>query len=557
MGRVRPALSRFLVYALLICIPIVRVLLHEDYGFLHPEVFAILGLHLAAAGLLALVTWTAFLRGSVTIALLVLYGSFPLLMMMPSLRIRYTALLIVVIGTAGILLLRERFYSLLAVFLAATFGGDLVKAAWERTALPASLAASSQSRAPTHTLHVIFDEMQGLGSLPAFCESCKRARRTIEAALEQGNFHSFPNAYSNYRTTRDSVPSLLNDRLVTKAHEYIASELRPVLETNAYFDSYLAKGYDIHIYQSDHILYGSGKYASLPSVTYKANSLAGIHYLQLPWTARVGQVLSWYLLADWFWAQIWEKTAPAAWQPHVFSTFPVASRKIWPEQIVRDVKATKKDTLFFVHLLNTHRPHIIRPDGSIRPLAEWEPDGHVVYHEGEESRYRRSFEAYGEQLEFAAKQMTEVLQGLRDSELYDRMTIVFHGDHGSRIRLVPNRQMAGIRKLMPDGSDSDYYDYPEGVAPTAEDLSNRFATFLALKLPGSTSARLVEEPNSVLSFFRQYLSHSGTAESEGVRSVYLFSKEGQPREIPMLRFWPSTIQTSSLSTRNQPTFKER
>jgi hypothetical protein len=142
-----------------------------------------------------------------------------------------------------------------------------------------------------------------------------------------------------------------------------------------------------------------------------------------------------------------------------------------------------------------------------------------------------------EQVEFLTSQLREFLGELRAAGIYDSTTLILHGDHGSRIRLVDEGQRAARTKLLsecPKCPDVNRYDYVS--APPLRDLLSRFSTLLAIKLAGASQPSEVSTKGSVLSFLRGVV-WPRQAENEGINSVYLFDAQGRPREIPLLAIW--------------------
>jgi hypothetical protein len=529
---------RFLFFALLASGPILRLLILDRYGFFNPEVGVALAVHLGAALLLASITRNAFSYYAITLVLILATAAYPLQVTL-GMRLRLVLPLLIVACVGLMYLLRDGFYRLSVIFLIASLGGDIIKAVLEGSSSDAATVQASGEKYD-HTLHIIFDEMQGLGAMPADCVNCQIARAKLEAILTAGKFQVFPYAFSNYRGTRESIPSILNNRLLNGANQYFSSEQDAVLKDNLYFDRYVADKYDIRVYQSDYIDYAAPKYSSIVAKTYKANGLHALHYVDAGWVVRFEGLLTLYLNSNENWGALLGRL-PLYMQPKLLQTHPLSALEVWPNQILADIKRAQKKTLFFAHLLVTHRPFIIRPGGSLRSLEEWrDNEKHVVFYEDQKERYQRVYEAYGEQLQFVARQLDSFLNTLRETGQYDSMSIILHGDHGSRIRLLPSSQRAVRAKLNMSDKETGYYDYDS--APGGRDLENQFATMLAIKPRHATAAQTIEEPGSVLNLFRRHLKVPGqgfpeTEIAEKVNSVFLFNEDGHAHEIPILRYW--------------------
>ena len=116
------------------------------------------------------------------------------------------------------------------------------------------------------------------------------------------------------------------------------------------------------------------------------------------------------------------------------------------------------------------------------------------------------------------------------------MTIILHGDHGSRIRLLDESEkherakLQVVTRFCPAESRYDYVS-----APNRQDLLNRFSTKFAVKTPGARKPVMVRGNRSVLDLL---WSSAGLTPPPGglpgetaMNSVYLFDADGFPKRI--------------------------
>jgi hypothetical protein len=535
-------IQRLLIFALLLALPVLRLLLHEDYGLIHLEAAAAVLLAVACAAALAALTFKPLVfHATVTGTAVFLSVNAIQTDLLPGTQIRWIIAGLTVGFAVGIYLGRQNFYKILCVFLTGSFLADVGKSVLTgSSSVRAGQVPQASTAKRNHVVHIILDEMLGLAAMPADCANCQTARSALEQTFRDGNFRIYPYAFSNYRGTRDSIPSILNNRLLTRADEYFRNENgRPVLRTNAYFDRYAGNKYAVRVYQSDYILYSDSKYASLAAETYNANSLKALHSINLHWTERLQQLLTIYVRADRFWWGMWNRAMPARFDLEPLRVGPLAAQDIWPAKILDDIRAASKDTLFFAHLLMPHYPYVYRRDGSVRMPEEWRGHSKLLFYSNQESAYRSRYEQYGEQVQFLNAQIASLLAGLRTSGHYDSTAIIIHGDHGSRLRLLEESERATQARLAvetPDCPAVSRYDYAS--EPDSLDLRNRFATLLAIKHAGAAAPELVSEKGSVLYFLgRDFLKNGSVAPDKGINSVYLFDERGRPKEIPMARLW--------------------
>jgi len=385
-------------------------------------------------------------------------------------------------------------------------------------------------------VYIVFDELIGLEGFPSDVEGSLQAKRDLEEVLLSNNFTVYPFAFSNYTRTRDSLPSIVNNQLLNFTGEYFdEDEGRNGLRKNLLFETYRKRGYAIRVYQSDYIDFARRQADSIVAQSYKSDDLAAMHSIRMDWTQRLYQIATIYLQSDQLWWSAYRALLPAWLQPSNYRMGPLAIRRVWPSALVSDIKAARQDTLFFAHLLSPHYPYVYRKDGTVRGVDEWFHDDNLDFYR--ESEYLHWYRDYVEQVEFLTSQLREFLGELRAAGIYDSTTLILHGDHGSRIRLVDEGQRAARTKLLsecPKCPDVNRYDYVS--APPLRDLLSRFSTLLAIKLAGASQPSEVSTKGSVLSFLRGVV-WPRQAENEGINSVYLFDAQGRPREIPLLAIW--------------------
>ncbi len=235
----------------LILVPFLKFLAWNDHGFPHLEVLTAVAWLAAASALLG---WAGRGAGFYVVAgaCLVMVATYPTERLVePVVRIALweCAALVGAFAAAAMLLMRRRFFPVMAVF---AWSGLLVQML---AAFPASVRARENPGNPpgAHVLWLVLDEHLGLNGFPD-CAECAAAKRHLTATLDKYNFTVFPNAYSNYADTIDSIPSVVNQRLLARPQELIAragtGQLRHyVFRRNRLFEEYRARGYRVEGYQ--------------------------------------------------------------------------------------------------------------------------------------------------------------------------------------------------------------------------------------------------------------------------------------------------------------------
>jgi hypothetical protein len=421
-------------------------------------------------------------------------------------------------------LMREKFYVAMAVF---AWSGLLVDAVL-RPAHGVGASTGPRAAPAEHVLWLVLDEHIGLDGFP-HSPACASARDHLQHVLARYNFTVFPKAYSNYAATLDSLPSILNDRLLERDGELAPREGTGQLQhyempANRLFAEFQSKGYRVSGYQ-----HGAMRFcATSDNVRCREyfDDLGVLHRVPGSWTERFRWLVGNYQSSDpWLYKL-------KGYFPFRFAlrlTGPLALTAIWPNGLAQEVLGEPRKTLFFAHLLTPHSPYLYRPDGSIRPLEEWSsqrPDRRV-----DRQEYEKIYCRYCEQTDFLAGQLDRLLSDLDRGGALRGMTVVLHGDHGSRIRL-----QSGTSAHVEGRFALGLYDY-DGQ-PEARDLQDRFSALLAVKPAGAAAPSECLEMHSLLTFLSR--SVFGREPSAGVRradQVYLANERGEMQGIDIQRYW--------------------
>jgi arylsulfatase A-like enzyme len=212
-------------------------------------------------------------------------------------------------------------------------------------------------------------------------------------------------------------------------------------------------------------------------------------------------------------------------------TGPLGVQELWPDRLAGDILSEQRQAFFFVHLLVPHSPYLYKPDGTIRPLSQWSEDraDERINPSAYEERYCR----YCEQVQFLATQLDAFLRTLQTGGALDRMIVLIHGDHGSRIRRILDPKSP---QEEPENQDAESLDY--SAAPPERDLLDRFSTLLAVKQPGARMPAVSPERHSLLTLLSRLLYQRDP--SDGVEladRVYLFDRKDRYQPIDILESW--------------------
>jgi hypothetical protein len=518
---------RFLAFACLTVVPFWHFVLVNDYSLLTSEALAATLLFCIPSVVLALVA-----RGRWFYPVLFLCAM--VVAVDPFERLTRTAHTInpwlAAVVLAGLLIgaiatLRRHTAVVLMVFAASFLGADLFTL---YAARPASIGSAAGPK-PQHVLYIVLDEHLGINGFPLDCEACRKAQQVVLETFQRHLFTIYPNAFSNYDVTLDSVPSILNRQLLKSSGEFSSGRTpggAVVIAPNRMFSDFGRQAYRIAVYQHRSIDYAAGDYAAgIPHVD-RARSysdvLGGLQAVP-GWPRRFLWLIGDYQGSD---PLLSKARAFLPFRAGYRSTGPLAVRSVWPGTLAADINQARGKTLFFVHLLMPHEPYVYRADGTVRDFAEWhwvKPGDRL-----DAPAYTEQYQRYCWQVSVLSHQLDGLLSSLEHSGALASMTVVIHGDHGSRIL----RKQEGAAPLPPDARTDDI-----SGPPTTEDLVNRFSTLLAIRKPGAVAASVMPENRSVLSFLTADFYHDGGAAVPGANSVYLSDAQGTFREISMTKIW--------------------
>ena len=381
------------------------------------------------------------------------------------------------------------------------------------------------STAPHHVLYLILDEHLGIAGFPSDIPACAEAASAVSAVLAVHNFTVYPNAYSNYPVTVDSLPSVLNRTVLAHSRQMIrqteAGSRVYSLSANRLVADMRAAGRDVVVVQHRSFDLNAGAEATRVEYEDVAGDLQSV---EGSWLEKMQWVVGAYQASD-----------PALLRVNRFFPFrlgqritgPLAVRRAWPARLADGIESARKPTLFLAHLTAPHGPYLYRRDGTVRPMAEWSGDradrrlAPAVY----SGRYMR----YCEQVSYLSAQLNGFLAKLQRAGMLEAMTVVIHGDHGSRIRAAFDGLPGDAHAVYPP----ERFDYPH--EPDLRDLLNRFSTLMAIKRAAQSAPVVHPAKESLLRILERDFYRGVPA--AGADSVYLFSAIGESRAIALLNFW--------------------
>lgn len=520
--------GRSAVLACLIVFPFMGFVLRRQYPFFSPETMVGL-LVLSTISVLAGLLCRGAVFRLVVLTVCCVCALVPLQRELSHwVHVDVVVLAWVLVSLLGLMMwrLKGRFYLAVAVFSTTLLAANLFRIGAPAHILPAAETVNGE-RPPAHFLYLVLDEHMGPEGLPADIEECRQARGKIERTARRWGLTLHSNAYSNYATTFDSLTSAMNGRLLARHLELSPPpDARGVhhLDTQAFRAAATSQGYALRFIQLRNIDFTG----SHPELAFNYDdSIAEAGDMPGGWTDRFKLLVGRYQASDLVFARF------KGFFPFRFGLrmlFPLSAGRQWPAWLIEEILAAKRPTLFFAHILCPHGPYLYKADGTLRAPREWTHD--QDYQRLERPDYRARYARYGEQVQFLQTQLSYLFSELNARGLFDQMTVVIHGDHGSRIL----QQRPGIAKLEVSGPLSvDRFDY--AGKPDPQELRDRFSVLFAAKRSGQKIGYTQVTPISLVRVIPTYTGVAPLPDERSASAAYLFDGEGKPVEIPISDLW--------------------
>ncbi len=338
----------------------------------------------------------------------------------------------------------------------------------------------SSVQSVTHDLspviHIILDGHIGISGLPSELPGAKSLRTKLLHFFEDHDFLLFSNAYSHYFMTKHSIPATLNfsDK---PNNDLFAGNFHAgdTIIRNLYFERMIKLGYQITVVQTDWV-----DFCQTPNIlvtncyTIPGTGLQPLKTSELKTVQKSRIILSQFLELSLAYKEL-RSLYKNLLQPALDSLDISVPDWDWERKIVFPIIAPKSlqlltqniinnstGHLHFAHISIPHEPYVFHSDCSIRSsLDDW-ADRNSSGDSDLERKQR--YQLYLEQVSCTHKLLKQMFATLKEEGIYDRATIVVHGDHGSRIMSAAPR-MANEGKL------------------SSSDLTAGFSTLFAVKSP--------------------------------------------------------------------------
>lgn len=321
-------------------------------------------------------------------------------------------------------------------------------------------------------LHIVLDEQIGVEGVPgAFDMDGRHCEALRDFYLDRG-FLVFGRAYSRYDKTWATLSKAFNfdssSYHGTRYHEKKENIFR--VTGNAYFDLMRSRGYEINVYQTAYFqLCGDDTDTDVATcVTYGTEAITSIKDSPLSLGSKVRTIFGVYarlsIMMD------------ISYRPIRLSA--IAGMKVL-DVLQEDLLAATPGSMYVVHLTLPHYPYAWDTDCNLRGdpsewLTSWlrtMPPEEVGTRNNDESIAER-YPLYLEQVLCTHKRLGALFAALDDAGRFEEMTILVHGDHGSRINIRgPNKELYGFRMDKTDmiASFSTLFAFKQAGTPPGYD----------------------------------------------------------------------------------------
>jgi hypothetical protein len=428
-----------LIPTLLLLTPLVVLLRHHGYALTRPEV-ALSMLPFALPGLVSALCFRY--RWMSAVIALIAAAFFAGLNPKPLGVLGATALAGLAFWSVCNLTLQR-----ISLLMAATlFLSSLVVPAGVRTApTPAPAPPAAGSPAP-FVFQLILDEHVGLPGLQAAGDDGESLGREIRHFFGDRGFALFEGAYSEYFMTKWSVPHLLN---VTYG-SFDASQVEDGDAFNTFratrnrlFESLLARGYALRVFQSDYLdmCVTAG---NVECSTYSTSDLGVLQTSPISTFGRTWIIVTTYLGTSSHYLMFRELYDRSTYRLHERGVSipewswdrehvnPLSSMMV-VRQIEQELQRAAPGRAVVAHLMMPHYPYALDERCHVKPVADW--DEHMSIRRPQantaESRSRRYAE-YVSQVRCVYSWVGRMLDAIPEPVRANSVILV-HGDHGSRI----------------------------------------------------------------------------------------------------------------------------
>ena len=413
-----------------------------------------------------------------------------------------------------------------AVFIASSLFLPMKHQFVEPTVLKKTVKVNQQL--PT-VVHIILDEHIGINAIPTDISEGGALKKQLTNFYLNNGFVLYPNAYSHYSRTYNSIPNLLNFIPKAQNASYFPDGLKQLnLYQNAAFSALSNKGYAIDIFQPQYVNFCAAKSINLEQCyTYPVHSLAYVKHLNISKTQHFIFLSKSFLLMSsvyhafiigyeyylrpallvvsinlphWSWHQ--DQMSSAA-VPEVFN------------RLAKSIIAHPKGRVYFAHILLPHYPYIFNQYCQPNPkVSQWMMNYDLGPTANTDKQRALHYTYYEGQIKCVYQQLNQFMDKLKQAGDFNQTIFIINGDHSSR-----------ITKLAPFPVNAKYL--------SEQDFQDSFATLYATKFPHEAAGKQLQQVpiTRLYASTIEEITHTSFAEDMTKNYVYLTVKNPKNKSI--------------------------
>ena len=450
-----------LLLFLMLIYPLLGMVWHHQYPVVSFEILLILILFLLTAGILSLLLHR-YCRPAVTNIVLV---TIMVLVFLVQFNLFFIGLISTIIsGLVVSVILAEKFPATLLVVIAALITGSYFDNHFDLLRNSPGLDTAQTPSGHGPLIHILMDGFIGPDGLPQ-SKGAQDLRAEMMAFFEAHDFQVHTRAYTHYSSTIDSMARALNFRndnenlyqRTVVFHEPIS------IRENAWFSALSSFGYPIVVYQNESVNFCESEPSAVDHCNvFTIPNLKTIHS-DVDGVGTRALLLLRNLMGQFmiFTKTVIDHNIMEAWGVSYYDKRMLAD-------LARDVQL-HPGYAYFAHILLPHSPLVYRQDCSLDYESEsWlrYPASVGLLGNSDETR-RMRYEKFVLNAKCALRELGTLFNAIKEAGLYERATIVVHGDHGTSAYNY-SASVHNIDKL------------------TYRDMREIFSTLFAVKYPGGS-----------------------------------------------------------------------
>jgi len=381
-------------------------------------------------------------------------------------------------------------------------------------------------------IYIIWDEHMSIKWTPEGVSHAKAAKQEMVNFYNKYDFLLFTNAFSHYSSTDKSISNVLNFSAEPGLKTIESKKGHKNLIYNEVFSILKRRGYDIRVYQSNNMNFCDPSNTSITfCFEYKYHNIGDIQALDI----RVDQKAL-LVLGHWFDVVVFvpstirtvrgiltsilgEKIVKIPIIGVLYNRVGPINVKLALEQVKSDTFRFPRGKAFFAHLLIPHSPYVYDENNNLKKDPKTWLGNSYRYETKIRPTRKEQYEHYYAQVRGLYKELDDWFTELDKKGILEDATVIFHGDHGSRI----------------------FYEAPKPPAlshPKWERIvKDSYSTLFAVKDIGIPKGQ-VATPKSIETLLDEYFNEQEklyVAKPES-NFVYIKQSDGGLKKIPYDRW---------------------